>query len=312
MVRERHRRAPEIAWMSMLLLLKVLATVDSIACTERVPTTPTGPGTTPTTSSANCTYEISPTSRIHGPSAEIGTISVSTASGCAWTANSGVSWIRITSGASGTGSGAVGYAVDANTAGGRTGTVNVAGRDFAVEQARPACVLDEIADVSRWFVAGGTNGTARASGTRVEIRLAIGQRYAGLISPCPLRGDFDVQVDYALINLPTGSGGLGTNPRLVGLNRNSQDRAYHLYVGSSMVIGRVATTDTSGQLRLARTGASIAGFYSNGGEWRSLGTGSGGDPVRFYLELGVPAPVTESELVMMFQNFRINVGTPAN
>jgi hypothetical protein len=51
---------------------------------------------------------VSITIPIHGGS---GTISVSSSGGCAWTATSSASWITLTSGASGTGSGTVGYTV---------------------------------------------------------------------------------------------------------------------------------------------------------------------------------------------------------
>ena len=56
-------------------------------------------------------------------------MTVSTASGCAWTTTSNASWISITSGASGSGNGAVSFSVTANTGAARTGTLTIAGRD---------------------------------------------------------------------------------------------------------------------------------------------------------------------------------------
>jgi len=64
-----------------------------------------------------------------------GTISVTAASGCPWTASSGASWVSITGGASGTGAGTVGYKVAANTGAARSGGLTVAGTAFLVEEA---------------------------------------------------------------------------------------------------------------------------------------------------------------------------------
>jgi len=298
-----------------------LAILGSVACTERVPTTPSQTTTgspTPTSPSptATCAYEIFPTSRIHGPATETGTVTVTAPSGCAWTATSGVSWVAITSGGSGTGSGTVAYAVQANSGEGRTGALTVAGRTFTVDQAVPACRLADIADVSKFSIASGTDGTVRVSGQHVELRATMGQRYAGIVSPCALQGDFDVQVDYALTNWPGGgnySVGLGTSPRLGGIVRTGFG-SYQMYVGPSTLIAQITTNDTRGMLRLVRTSTSIAGYYSSGSDWRKLGeTSSGNEPLRFFLELSSPNPSTApAELIITFDNFRVNSGTPAN
>ena len=81
----------------------------------------------------SCTYSISPTSRTFTSAGGTGSFSVTTQSGCSWTATENASWISFNTGSSGSGSGSVGYAVDPNvgvtrsaaiTAGGRTHTVN--------------------------------------------------------------------------------------------------------------------------------------------------------------------------------------------
>ena len=60
---------------------------------------------------------------------------MTTTAGCAWTASSNASWLSITSGASGSGNGSVGFSVAANTGGARSGTLTVAGQTFTVNQA---------------------------------------------------------------------------------------------------------------------------------------------------------------------------------
>lgn len=85
---------------------------------------------------APCTYTISPTSQsVARSSGTGGPISVTTQVGCTWTAVSKVSWITVTSGASGTGNGTVTFSVTANDTGGtRKGEIAIAGSTFTVAQ----------------------------------------------------------------------------------------------------------------------------------------------------------------------------------
>jgi len=90
-------------------------------------------------SSGPCTYSIAPTSRDLGAGAAAGSVGVTAGGGCTWTAVSNApSWLHVTSGASGTGNGTVGYSVDAYTGKpkNRKGTLTIAGRTFTVKQTR--------------------------------------------------------------------------------------------------------------------------------------------------------------------------------
>src|SRR4029077_6426541 len=78
--------------------------------------------------SAPCTFTVSPTALIPGAAASSSSSSVTTASGCSWTATSNDAWLTITSGASGSGNGTVAFSIAANTATSpRTGTLTIAG-----------------------------------------------------------------------------------------------------------------------------------------------------------------------------------------
>ena len=82
-----------------------------------------------------CASSISPTSRAVGPGLHTEqTVRVTTISGCTWTATSNASWLTITSGVSGTGSGDVTYSVAANSGGVRTGTLTIADQTLTVTQ----------------------------------------------------------------------------------------------------------------------------------------------------------------------------------
>ncbi|MBK6999481.1 MAG: DUF1566 domain-containing protein [Rhodoferax sp.] len=97
----------------------------------------TNAGGTGTAASATvtvaCTYALGTSSASFSAPASTGNVSVT--SSCAWTATSNVSWITITSGASGSGNGTVAYTVDANAGtSARTGTLTIAGKTFTVTQ----------------------------------------------------------------------------------------------------------------------------------------------------------------------------------
>jgi len=84
---------------------------------------------------AGCTVVVSPSSLSVASAGGVATLSVTTEDGCPWTAVSNASWIQVTEGASGSGSGPVTLQVAANTGPSRTGTVSVAGRAVTVNQA---------------------------------------------------------------------------------------------------------------------------------------------------------------------------------
>ncbi len=83
----------------------------------------------------SCSYAIAPTSASVGAAATTGTVTVTTAGGCGWTATSNAGWVSVTGGSSGSGPGAVTLAATANTGpSARTGTVTIAGQTFTVTQ----------------------------------------------------------------------------------------------------------------------------------------------------------------------------------
>jgi hypothetical protein len=69
-----------------------------------------------------------------------GSSTVTTTTGCAWTATTNTSWITLTSGEDGSGNGTVNFTVAPNTATSpRLGTILIAGRTLAVTQAANSC-----------------------------------------------------------------------------------------------------------------------------------------------------------------------------
>lgn len=110
-------------------------------------------------SAAGCDYAIAPTSDAYEVTGGSGSINVTTASGCAWTAVSNDSWITVTSGASGNGNGTVSYIVASSSdRNDRTGTITVAGQTFTVTQYSPPCVTS-ISPLGFSYESGGGQGS---------------------------------------------------------------------------------------------------------------------------------------------------------
>ena len=114
----------------------------------------------------SCTYSISPTSQNFGSNGGAGTITVSTQSGCSWTAGESLSWVTITSGSSGSGSGTVRFNVSANSAtSARNGTISVAGKTFSISQDGTTSCSYSISPTSNSFSAAGGTGTVSVTTT---------------------------------------------------------------------------------------------------------------------------------------------------
>ena len=90
-----------------------------------------------TGTTAGCSYLIqSSTTQTVTTAAGTGMIQIITGQNCAWTAASDASWLTIQSGSSGTGNGAISYAVTENGTGvARSGSIVMAGQMVAVNQA---------------------------------------------------------------------------------------------------------------------------------------------------------------------------------
>lgn len=115
--------------------------------------------------SAPCAGTISPSSQSVGSSGGTGSTTVSAALGCVWTATSNVSWITITGGAAGTGSGTVRFSVAPNTGtASRNGTLTAAGKTFTVTQAGVSCAFT-ISPTSQSVAAAGGSGTVAVTTT---------------------------------------------------------------------------------------------------------------------------------------------------
>ena len=111
-----------------------------------------------------CAFSIAPASRNFPATGGTGDVAVSGGSGCSWTASSNAPWIRITAGASGTGTGSVGFSVEANSAAAaRNGTMTIAGRTFSVAQNGTAACAVAISPAQASYTRAGGAGIIAVS-----------------------------------------------------------------------------------------------------------------------------------------------------
>ena len=121
---------------------------------------------TVTQAGTSCAPTISPTSANVVAAGGTGSVPVTAATGCTWTATSNAPWITVTAGATGSGSGSVSYSVAANTGtASRTGTVTIAGATFTITQAGTSCAPTISPTSANVVAAGATGSVAVAAST---------------------------------------------------------------------------------------------------------------------------------------------------
>jgi hypothetical protein len=189
-------------------------------------------------------------------------------------------------------------------------------------------------DTSRWRVeAWGTGPTIAEVNQRLEITVpanSAGSTFSsGPFSRVLVHGDFDVQVDYQLLNWPQTNGvragfvlfhdgpaGPSENLARVSLGPNNDEVGQPRECYSMNATGRglsvVATADLAGKLRLVRLGSVLNGYHAAQGteKWTFLGS----EPVETDdVELGLWAwshdyAFADQLVRVAFDNFVLNGG----
>ena len=148
-----------------------------------------------TVGAPNCGATLSPTSRTATGAATTGSVTVTLpSSACGWTATSNASWITLTGGTSGTGSGTVSYSVAELTSSNpsypsRTGTVTIAQQTFTITQTAPSCGSSSVtlspATGASFTGAGGTGAVSVTipAGCAWDVLLNISNTWITIQSP---------------------------------------------------------------------------------------------------------------------------------
>jgi uncharacterized protein (TIGR03437 family) len=193
---------------------------------------------------------------------------VNAANGCAWTASSTVSWITMTSGAAGTGSGSVGFSVSANNAPARNGAIQVSAGSsqltFGVSQQSGCGVA--ISPTSASVSASGGSGTIQVT--------------------APSQCSWTVTSNAAWIQAMAGPASVSYT---VAANPSAGART-----GTITVTSQTFTVTQSGAMQL--TAVVNAASYAQGGV-------SPGEIVTLYGALLGPATLTTAQLTSGQQSF---------
>ena len=180
---------------------------------------------------------------------------------------------------------------------------------------------DNSLSLERWDVLvppPGFGASVVERNQRLEVSVGPGAGGAGVVSKCFLAGDFDVQVDFTLLNWPAnnqhnvrlGAADVEAGPNGgVGINRSSFDsESYFLALTSTGA--RVPATGTSGSLRLVRQGTILSGLFWDGNNWSVVGGGAAGTTAtRVTLDVGTSDP-TANAAAAAFDSFIIHAGDP--
>jgi hypothetical protein len=106
---------------------------------------------------SDCTFSLNPVGATVPASGGGGIIQLATDEGCPWNTSSQAGWLTVAP-PSGTGSGVIGYTVDANSGPQRTGQLIIAGLSFVVSQAGSGCSF-ALNPTSQSFSSAGGDGS---------------------------------------------------------------------------------------------------------------------------------------------------------
>jgi hypothetical protein len=147
-----------------------------------------------------------------------------------------------------------------------------------------------------------------------------------------LIGNFDIQFDFNLLSWHPDNGlqaGITTQYGLCDLYRANTDfgqgtqDAYIVYFAAEQqpnhrdILHVVPTSETSGRLRLNRTGNTISGYYLQNNVWQIIGSHTdaqyGGVPIQFYVGGHVNDHLNSQITKVAFDNLQVtNVVFPAS
>jgi hypothetical protein len=160
-----------------------------------------------------------------------------------------------------------------------------------------------------WWTVDTSSGNctvAITNGSLVMTQGSIGQAFLNFNPLLP--GDLSATVDYSLLNWPYNNGeriGLRTS---IGAVERISDNNFggEMYVTDvNSTINITPTSDSSGTLKLQRTGTVTTGFYLHNGSWTQIGSTDSHNSADCLISLSIwPAGITPGVQVA-FGNFTV-------
>jgi len=201
------------------------------------------------------------------------------------------------------------------------------GGDVQLSTSYKAPLVDDFSDNTRdagiWHqIVTGTETSIAETKGEVDVSIGPGAVAGGPYNVidahygfnCGLAGDFDVQVDYTLLQWPSANGvqaALSAFFANTSVGRESQTWGEQYFAWLDGFGGTATTSDLSGSLRLVRSGATMTAYwFLPGAGWVPIrsapananevtaGFGAGSDDTRF----------AHQSVAVAFDNFRLNSG----
>jgi hypothetical protein len=259
---------------------------------------------------SSCSYSINPTSA--APTAAGGNFSatVTTTSGCPWSASSAVNWITILTGASGNGSGTVMYSVQSNSSAAvRSGSLSIAGSSLAVTQSGTAAAVPPLSPASASYpVAGGhgsvtvtlpSNGAWSASSNSSWIAITSGSSSSG--------GNKTVNYSVASNTGAARSGIITIAGLAFSVTQSGATCTYSVTLGNML-----ATSGGFAGSAKVSTGAACSWNASSNVDWITVTSGSsvtGTGTANFFVANNPKSSVRSGNLVVAGYTIQITEGT---
>jgi hypothetical protein len=234
-----------------------------------------------------CSVAIAPTTQTVSADGGSGAISVTTAAGCPWSAQSETAWISITSATSGTGPATVTFSVGAWDGPSRTGTLRVGPHVFTVTQGVGCSVA--IAPTTQTVSADGGSGAIRvttAAGCPWSAQSETA--WISITSATSGTGPATVTFSVGAWDGPRRTGTVRVGPHVFTVTQNSGCR-----FSISPESFSVASAGGSGGVAVTTTVAACEWTSTSNAPWITIttgGTGSGNGAVQFTV-----APTTGPE-----------------
>jgi all-beta uncharacterized protein len=177
-------------------------------------------------SGGSCSYTVSPTSVSAQSTGLNASVSIVTGSSCPWTAVPSVTWITITSSASGSGLGSFNYSVAPNTTSvPRTGTIAVAGQTVSITQAAGSCT----------YTVTPTNVSVPSTGSNASVSVVTGSSCAWTATS---------NVSWITITAGSSMSGLGSVDYTVAVNSGAARSGTMTIAGQTVTVSQASGSCT--------------------------------------------------------------------
>jgi len=285
-------------------------TANTSNCTSRVGILTIGGQTFTVTQAAGLgSFAVSATSTNVGAGAGTGHLLVAAGVGCTWTVTNNVSWLTITGGASGSGSGTISYSIVANTANctNRVGTLTIGGPSIG---SQTLTVTQASGNGSFAVATTSTNVAASAGSGSVTVTAGIGCTWTAInnVSWLTITGgasgsgngtvSYSIAANTANCTNRVGTLTVGTQPFTV---RQAAGTGSYALMGSST---NVTASAGSGSVYLT-AGNGCAWTANSDSGWLHAGSGIGSGPVSFTVDANPAGTPRSGTLTVQGQIFTV-------